>query len=365
MSLLHRLKVLGCLAFGIGCKEVALGTAPRTLAERTIVFREADGTYRLQFDRPEARRIYAGDSPAAIDWHKPIYEGADTELRLTDWPVTVRKFFGIIEADGRRHIVSERLLPLRGALNVRDLGGLPAAGGKMTRWGLLYRAGHLAGLTRSDLDYLRGIGLRTVVDFRSDAEIKKHPNSYLKKLSVDYRQVPIGDKEGNVQRALKRQIFSADPEAFDSRAFVADLNRQFVDQLAHQYAPFFALLGQPRRAPILWYCAAGKDRTGFATAIVLDALGVARARIMDDFLMSNYYRHAKNERNLRKAILAGVDRRIAEPLLVVDASYLQHAFDEIDRKFGSTPAFLAAELGVDAAALQRLRATYLVDVSEE
>ena len=363
MTLVRRFSLFLCVAFGFGCKKFIPFEAPRrTLVERVVVTKNLDGSYQLAFAGPGPYRVSVADQPAAIDWARVDYRTATDRLVIADYPYSERLFFGITDKKGRRLVVSERLVPLRGALNVRDLGGLPAGEGLRTRWGMLYRAGHLADLSNRDIAYLDSLGLRTVVDFRSDFEIAKHPNDYLDRLPLHYLQVPIGDKAGNVQQRLKRQIRSADPDSFDSRAWVADLNRQFVDTLAHQYAPFLQLLKSGEQLPILWHCTAGKDRTGFATAIVLDALGVDRALIMDDFLMSNFYRYDKNVRNLRRAALVGIDQRIAQPLVEVDSSYLQSAFDEIDRKYGDTPTFLAEVLDFDAADLAALRARLLVPV---
>ena len=361
MSIFQRLSVLACLLFGVGCKKFTpLGAPDRTLIERVVVTRNLDGSYHLAFARPGPYTVSVAARPSEIDWARVDYRTDTDELVITDRARDGRLFFGVRDERGGRQVVTERLLPLRGALNVRDLGGLPAGEGMRTRWGLLYRAGHLADLTAPDIAYLESLGLKTVVDFRSDFEIDKHPNTYLRRLPLDHRRVPIGDKAGNVQEALKRQIRNADPESFDSRAWVADLNRQFVDTLAHQYAPFLQLLKNADRLPLLYHCTAGKDRTGFATAIVLDALGVDRALILDDFLMSNFYRYAKNVRNLKRAALVGIDQRIAQPLVEVDRSYLESAFAEIDRKYGDTPTFLAEVLDFGPADLTALKARLLV-----
>lgn len=363
MSLFQRLSILSCLLFGWGCKKFTpLQPPSRTLQEDVVVTRQPNGTYLLEFAQVGPHQISVAAAPEALDWATPSYVASGKSITITEHPFGQRRFFGIIGPKGKRRVATERLLPLRGALNVRDLGGLPVGDSLRTRWGLLYRAGHLSDLTSSDVGYLEALDLKTIVDFRSDFEIERHPNTYLRNLPLDYRQIPIGDKAGNVQQALRKRIRKANPETFDSRAFVADLNRQFVDSLAYQYRPFTDLLLERDQLPLLFHCSAGKDRTGFAAAIILDALGVDRELIMADFLMSNYYRYDKNASNIRKATLAGVDQRIAEPLVVVDESYLQNAFDEIDRKFGNTPAFLEAELGIDAAKLERLKAFYLVPV---
>jgi protein-tyrosine phosphatase len=108
---------------------------------------------------------------------------------------------------------------------------------------------------------------------------------------------------------------------------------------------------------VLYHCTAGKDRTSWMTAIVLTALGVHRADVMDDYLLSNLFLRVSNEKLLADLAKAGMmrDPGLLRPLLEQRPAYLEAAFDEAGRRFGSFGDFLAEGLGADDAMLQALR----------
>jgi protein-tyrosine phosphatase len=108
---------------------------------------------------------------------------------------------------------------------------------------------------------------------------------------------------------------------------------------------------------VVYHCSAGKDRTGWATAVLLTALGASRETVMADYLASNGYLVEKN-----KAMFSAMPAATAaklQPVFTVRAAYLQAAFDEVDRRYGSFDHYLGEGLGLDDAALARLRARFL------
>jgi protein-tyrosine phosphatase len=253
---------------------------------------------------------------------------------------------------------AQRRLPVSGAANFRDLGGYVTRDGRALRWGALYRSDALADLSDEDLAYLERLELRRVVDFRSEAERERDPDRLPDGPTVSWQ--PIAG-QGLDPRALQDRLLAGEVSAEQAAAFLVEGNRAFVNEFRDVYARFLSDLADPANLPTLFHCTAGKDRTGFAAALVLLALDVPREAAMRDYLLTNTYTQAKTRRTLqviRFASLFRADPDDLEPLFEARESYLNAAFAAIDAQPGGTAAYLRS-LGVDDALRERLRANLL------
>lgn len=346
---------LGCL---FRFKKVKLPN--RTLVEKVYVDRMGNGDYLFQFETTDTLTIYQGYTVETIDWTRPVKTVAQSSVVFKNYNFSKRFFFGFENTKGEKFIASERLIPMENAPNFRDLGGIPTKDGRVIKWGKIYRSGKLNSLSDKDLDYFNTLGINTVIDFRDDIEVEKDKTRFPKDREVKKVRTPIGDRTGNMQAQLKKQVRNADQDTFDSEKFVADVMRQFVDTFAYQYQPFLDLIAEEENAPILYHCTAGKDRTGLGTALVLAMLGVDEEIIYGDFMMSNYYRNEQINKTLRKSSLV-IKQRIVQPLVEVKKSYIETAFEAINEKYGSMDNFLEKEYGYDAEKLEVIRNQYLMD----
>lgn len=240
---------------------------------------------------------------------------------------------GLAGADDNR-----RMLILSGARNVRDLGGYPAADGRRVRWGRLYRAAELNTLTEGDLEILADRRIKTFVDFRRRQEIAESP---------DRRPASL---DGAVSLPVDPGDFTAYARTVGSQPgaeVMAELYRIMVRDFHEVFAEFLALAAQEQRGPILFHCAAGKDRTGIAAALLLAALGADHDTIFQDYLLSNIGLGDKYAEVLKA-------RPELAPAVAADASYLEAAFEVIDREFDGLEAFLERRLRANRTALQAL-----------
>lgn len=332
----------------------------RTLIEKVYVDRMGNGDYLFQFTTKDTFTVYQGYSVETIDWKKPVRTVSQSSVVLKNYNFAKRFFFGFENTKGERFIASERLIPMENASNFRDLGGIPTKDGRVVKWGKIYRSGKLNSLSDKDLDYFNTLGINTVIDFRDDIEVEKDRTRFPTNREVKGVRTPIGDRSGNMQAQLKKQVRKADQDTFDSEKFVADVMRQFVDSFAYQYQPFLDLIAAEENAPLLYHCTAGKDRTGLGTGLVLAILGVDKEVIYGDFMMSNYYRNKQINKTLRKSSLV-IKQRVVQPLVEVKESYIKAAFDTIDKKYGSMDNFLEKEYGLDAKKIEAIRNKYLMD----
>ncbi len=243
-------------------------------------------------------------------------------------------------------------LRVDGACNLRDLGGLLAADGRRVRRGRLIRSGELSGLTTTGATCLLQLGLSGIVDFRSASERKAAPTRALELGTVRRWQSDADERLGEPLPALRRCLASP----AQSRQVVIDIYR---DMAFRQHANFrllfeAVLTGQP----VLFHCAAGKDRTGVGAALLLSVLGVSRDQIRHDYLLSNA---AQTDIRTRFLLLPGAEIALEAPdehwapLMTADADYLDAMFGEVERRHGNVERYATEVLGLQARQLEHLR----------
>lgn len=231
-----------------------------------------------------------------------------------------------------------RILPVEGAYNVRDLGGYPAADNKTVKWRKVIRSGDLHLLTDNDLAYFNEIPLKTYIDFRDPEEIKVAPDKAPASL-VNQLFLPI--ETGDIISMQKITAESAETALVDGNKYFARENKE-------TYKEFFRILMNEENAPLLFHCSAGKDRAGFGAALFLSSLGVDRAVVIDDYLLTN---------ECLKDKYADIIAQMPDlkPLFEVRKEYILAAFEVIDNEYDGIDNYLTNQLGVD---LKRMRELY-------
>lgn len=245
-----------------------------------------------------------------------------------------------MQTDFRRRILFE------GAINFRDLGGYPAGLGRQTRWKRVYRADNLAGLTEADLALLETLGLRTLIDFRLPTEWQMHPDrlppgSSIRRVELGF--LPTGTLE--MLSLVKRGVID-----------VAELERRVIDQYrlfcvdhVEEYRQTFAIACESDNYPLLLHCTSGKDRTGFAAAVLLLAVGVPWETVLEDYSLTNLYR-----RPVPQLLGPETPEEVVAVLLSAQPKYLEAALEEVYRAHGSFDAYLEQALAVDGAKREQL-----------
>jgi protein-tyrosine phosphatase len=250
--------------------------------------------------------------------------------------------------------------------NFRDLGGIPTVDGKSVCYGKLYRSGHLGKIKPEVAEKLRDKkGLRTVIDLRAPAELS-HKRDIVPE-GVDYLHIPPLTDEQNpaVTRqtgpSILKKIMKVDGGA---RTYLADTYRTMIssESALEALREFFDVLLEDDGA-VLWHCTQGKDRTGVAAAAILLALGVDRDEIMRDYMRTNRTCFFKNFWIFIGVVLVTFSVRKAHNLnllLSSRRSFLDAAFDEIDRVWNGTEGFLHNALKLSDEDISELREIYLV-----
>jgi len=176
-----------------------------------------------------------------------------------------------------------RLVPLEGSFNFRDLGGYPGLDGRHTRWGQLFRADALHELTADDLVQLRDLGLRTVIDLRTERELDRSGRGLLEPEPIGFHHLAV------VQEGVQ-EVVTVDTESLGAPAppgdDLAERYLWYLDVGRRSLVEALGLLSRAEHYPLVFHCAAGKDRTGVLAALTLDILGVDRQEIVADYMIT-------------------------------------------------------------------------------
>jgi protein tyrosine/serine phosphatase len=176
--------------------------------------------------------------------------------------------------------VADRQASFERIFNFRDLGGYLAAEGRTVRWGRLYRSDGLHQLTDNDLDTLRGLGLRTVIDLRTHVEVAEHGHFPVDRHPVERHHLPV------INRSWEDDERLAIPEDHEAAEFLTERYLDMLDEGGASFAAAVSVLASPTACPAVCHCAVGKDRTGVFVALVLSLLGVADDLIVHDYTLS-------------------------------------------------------------------------------
>jgi protein-tyrosine phosphatase len=244
-----------------------------------------------------------------------------------------------------------RSLHLQGASNFRDLGGYYGQDGRQVRWRRLFRSDHLAGLTAQDKALLSQLGVHRVFDFRGVTErtTAECALDHAKVFSLPIEPTVVGWLSANVDAGRR-------PTAADTVQLMHETYRAFASDNSHRYRELFRHLLESDE-PLVFHCTAGKDRTGFAAALILLALGVPRDVVLEDYLLTNsHYKFQPNPDSPLPADVQAVLHRVQE-------DFLEAALQVVDRDFGGPAQYLSKGLGVTDVERGRLAALYLEQAS--
>lgn len=258
--------------------------------------------------------------------------------------------------------VAHRLLNFEGIANFRDLGGYPTSDGKEVKWGVLYRAGTLAESSNADLQALPKLNLNTLIDFRSSAEKEAEPNRLPDPSTINVVEIPTLD-DGNqaMVEEIMGRIENSDFDGFDPNQLMLEGNRQFASTFTPQFREFVHTVLKADGAPVVWHCSAGKDRTGFAAAILLRILGVPQDVVMQDYLASkqNALEARKSQLMLLRLFKGDEAADKLSIMLGVEEAWLTAAFKQIDETWGSFDNYVHTGLQLSDEDISHLRATLL------
>ena len=260
-------------------------------------------------------------------------------------------------------------IKLQGAKNVRDLCDIPCIDGRKIKHGRIVRSSNLSNITESDKIILKDYGLKHIVDFRTEAEVKKAPDKEIENVKWTFnpiiRALTLGiTKNDTYVRTLAEIFLDFTIElGKDAPSWLADLYVPLVsdDFSLTNYRHFLDILKENKDGCVLYHCSAGKDRVGVGTMLTLLILGAKYEDILEDYLITN----KSYQDIIDDAVALGKERNVDPEILDavsgvngVDKRYLTKAYDII-MSYGSLEKFFQNALGIDQNYINEFRENYL------
>ena len=241
------------------------------------------------------------------------------------------------------------------APNFRDLGGLPTIDGRRVRSGLVFRSEALLAPTAEDAAAIAAHGIVLVCDLRSDTERGHAPNDWWAARGVERLHLDIlaGIRTPNGPWSRLK----ADPTIDGA---LAAMDGIYAAMPAAALAHVAAIVARIAAGdlPLLIHCTAGKDRTGFVSAMLLAALGTEHEAIVADYLDSEGRRTAQVREGTRRMVIdrvgEGVPAAAIDALMGVDRRYIEASFAVVEARYGGVAGYLVAG-GVDRRLLDAVR----------
>lgn len=239
--------------------------------------------------------------------------------------------------------------------NFRDIGGYQTTDGQLKN-GVFFRSGELYNLESQNIDFLnKKLHLKKIYDFRRPEEISNRPDTRIENIS--YENINLLSSPGQANPSLKNMVISSNIEEHMFSVYSELVLSPSSQRGYHQF--LVEILNSTD--PIIFHCFAGKDRTGFAAALLLKIAGAAEADIFEDYLLTNQARKKENEK-----ILAYFQQKLsAEKLaalnvsLNVKAAYLAHAFHLINQHYGTFDVYLEKGLHLPIDYISNFRKLYI------
>jgi protein-tyrosine phosphatase len=250
-----------------------------------------------------------------------------------------------------------RVVQLEGGVNFRDIGGYRAKD-RTVRWGKVFRAGVLRYFTPTDQQTLSQLGVRAICDLRRADERAREPTRW----PTDTAR-GLWWEDGTTMPTI-RGFAAARPRTADGmRDSMLALYRALPEWMAPRIRGLFECIAT-EHVPVVVHCAAGKDRTGVAIAVLLTALGVEVDTIIEDYLLTNAvgnferFIEARKDSQLGLADahqpLLAMSPEIRAVLFDANADYLRAALDQIAQDYGDVSGYLKATVQLDPPTLERV-----------
>ncbi len=302
--------------------------------------------------------VFSGVSPDEMDYRNPLaVVKGENEVELPGPESNSRIYYSVVPENGKGVMVAEQLVALEGAVNFRDLGGYQSSDGRTVKWGKIFRSDGLSRLTRKDHVVLQKMGLKLVVDFRRDSEVKKSPDNLPEGNSVDYLHLPVSGTDFDTIAAMER--LKKGDTGWLTESFMRDGYINNIDQYAGAWGTVMKCLSDFEKVPLVFHCTAGKDRTGACAALILLILGVPEETVILDHGLSNFYLADFLETIYAYLREFGVEREKIRPYLTAPHDAIVALLDHIRNRYGSAENYLVTQADVRPEILDKLRADFL------
>ena len=253
-----------------------------------------------------------------------------------------------------KEIFINNIVQFKNTFNTRTVGDIKNIHNQLVKREILYRSDNLARLNSLEVNSFSLLGINKIIDFRSKKEIEKEPNILPE--GCEYIKLSI-PSDGKVSKEIKK-VLSGELK-IDMKDYLIDANKDFVLNQQHIFAEFIREIIKSNGEPVLYHCTAGKDRTGFATVLILSILEVDRETIIEEYMFSNDCIEKTINQQLAKVCrimdIEHKDSFKLLPLMYVNLDYINTAFNTIDYVYGGMDNYIRSGLGITNKEIQKLK----------
>lgn len=258
---------------------------------------------------------------------------------------------------------NKRELKIENGFNFRDVGGYENVRGAKVKWHKIIRGAFLSDLSTKDQQVLLDYGVRTIIDLRSDNEVKKYPDRYLS--PINYIRVPVLNRD--LTNSMT-QIGNLTTSTEQKNGLVHMLRVYALlvadSQAQKAYKKVFEILADPgTNGGVLIHCATGKDRTGIVIMLLLKLLGITDQVILDDYLLTNPCSALQINKRLNNAKSDGADNQMLKTIFnlsTVNIQYYNMAISVINECYKGFSSYFQQNLGIGQTTISALRKKYLL-----
>lgn len=315
-----------------------------TIQIASVVEKNTDGDFLLKWEvSPDVEGkidIYSAITDTSIRNFTPVRTKLVEEqfALLNPSGSGLREFFILKTSGVTSGIISNRFIDMDNILNFRDLGGYYTSDNRQLKWGQIFRSGHLSNSNLFDQEKLKGLGIKTIIDFRSENERKDHP------YFTNIRKINIPIESGDFSNS-KDALISGNFTRSETILYMQKSYKEIVENNTPKYAEMFDVLLDKNNYPVLISSHLGKDRTGIAAALLLHVLGIPEYNIEEDYLASNKYIDPKKTITFAEPLSESLQEAMTA-FFSANNAYLHYAFDYIKETYGSIDEYLEKEVRV-------------------
>lgn len=287
----------------------------------------------------------------------------DKEVLIDGLNPESRYFFSVQTDNWGWTETGERCVPLEGAANFRDLGGYQNRKAEVIPWGKLYRADGLHHLSQNDLVQLASLKIKTVIDFRTEAEAGKSPDRLPQKRGVSYIHLPI--KGGEFDFATAMKLLTEGDASWPTGDFMVKNYETYLRGFPKIWRQVFLLLADTGNFPVVFHCTAGKDRTGACSALIMSLLKIPEHEIIYDHQLSNQLIAPIVETIKSRLESEGYPYKKLEPFFSAPLNALERLLEILREEYGSVESYLTEQAGMSEDSLKRVCTNLLRPVTQE
>ena len=326
-----------------------------TVKISSVVEKDREGDFLLKWevspDQEGNIDIYSSLTDSSLSSFTPVASTKITDqvLRLNPTGSGLREYFILRTSGVHSGVVANRLIDMDNIKNFRDIGGYFTTDNRQMKWGMIYRSGNLSNATLYDQERIRRLGIKTVIDFRSERTARKYP--ILLHPSIRKVALPLMPMDAD---KLDEQMEDEQFDRSDAIRYVQEEYVNIVENHKSQFREMFDLLTNDSNYPVLLSGSLGKDGEGLATYFILYAIGIPQSTLEQDYMLSNeLIDPAKAE--IDASNLSESMQEAVTAMLSANRAYLNYAVDHIKLKYGSVDKYLEKELHVTSGKRNLLR----------